>query len=217
MLLRRRILAERSPARRLPGRFEDRVVAEAARAGGPQRDPAPGRPAPGRHLEAPGPPRSDLGPGEREDADVARAAAFRRQAGERGEELGVVLGVGRGLAREPAGPDAWPAPERIDLEAGVIGEGRQTGRPGREPGLDPGVGLERQAVLDRVASDPELVERQEVEVDEALVSQELTQLTQLVRRSRRDDEPGAAPPDRGQRRTVASAAAWASNSRPRPV
>ena len=217
MLLRRAVLAERSAARLLRSGLEDRVVAESAGPSRRCRDPAAGRPPPGQDLQATPTLRDGRRQGQREDADVPCTAAGRWQAVERGEELRVVLRVSRGLARVAPRPDARAAIERVHLEAGVVGQRRQAGRPGGEAGLDAGVRLERQAVLDRVTPNPELIERDEVQVVKAFRGEQLPQLAQLVGRPRRDDQPAAAPLGRGQRRTVASAAAWASKRRVRPV
>ena len=216
MLLGGAVLAERPAAGWLPRGLEDRVVAETPSPRRPHRDPAPGRAAPGEDIDGPSATGDRLRHRQREDADVARTAALRGQATEGGEQLLVVLGVGRGLAGEPPGPDAGPAVEGIDLEARIVCQGGQPGRPGRESRLDPGVRLECQAVLDRIAEYADLVERDEVEVVESLAGEELPELAQLVGRARRDDEPAAARRGWDQRRTVASAAACASNSRARP-
>jgi len=217
MFLRGVELSEGATALRLRRGLEDRVVAEAADSERAGRDPAASRSPPGQDLEAP--PATGHRSREREcqDADVAGAAPCRGQAFEGAEELRVVLRIGRGFACVPPRPDAGSAIERVDLEPRVVGEGRQAGGAGGEAGLDPGVRLEREAVLDRVARDRELVERYEIKVGEAFECQELPELAQLVRRACRDDEPAAAPRRRGQRRTVASAAAWASNRRVKPV
>ena len=72
---------------------------------------------------------------QREHAHVARPASLGRQAVERGEQLGVVVGVGGVLAGVAPRPDARPAVERVDLEPGVVGERRQAGgaRPRSAP------------------------------------------------------------------------------------
>ena len=207
VLLGGRVLTEGAPTRALTRGLEDRVVAEASGPGRTRRDPAPGRPASGDDLEASSARRGWSGHGEREDTDVPRAPSRERHAIEGGEELQVVLGIRGGLAGESPGADAGLAAEGLDLEARVVGEGREPGGPGREPGLDPGVGLERQAVLDRVALDAELLERDEVQIVDALEGQQLAELAQLVGRPRRDDEPAPGPSECAQRRTVASAAA----------
>ena len=216
MLLRGAVLAECPAARRLGRRLEEWVVPEPAGADETGRDPAAGCPSSRHDLETPATPRR-CRQSQGQHADVARAASLGRQAVERDEELGVVLGVRRGLAGVTAGPDPRAGIEGVDLEPRVVGKGRQTGRSGGEAGLDPGVRLEGEAVLDRVTRDPELVEGDEVQVVEPFDSEQLPELAQLVGRAGCDDEPAAAPRRRGQRRTVASAAACASNSRVRPV
>ena len=130
-----------------------------------------------------------------------------RDAGELGEELRVVLAVGRVQAGIAPGSNPRATAERLDLDAGIVSERRQSRCPCGEAGLDPGVGLERQAVLDRVALDAELLERDEVQIVDALEGQQLAELAQLVGRPRRDDEPAPGPSECAQRRTVASAAA----------
>src|SRR5204863_6120667 len=119
-----------------------------------------------------------IGQRDREDADVASATLPRGNACELAQELGVVLIVGRTGPRVAPRANAGGATERLDLDPGVVGEGGQSRRPRREPRLDPGVGLEGQAVLDGLAGDAELVERDEAGVLEV---QELPQLAQLVR------------------------------------
>jgi len=217
MLLRGAVLAERAPAGGLRRGLEDRVVAEAAGSERPGGDPAAGRASPRHDVEAAAAIRDRPGQGKGQHADVAGTPTLRRQAFEGGEELRIVLFVGRRLAGIAPGPNARSTAEGIDLQSRVIGEGRQAGGAGREAGLDPGVRLESQAVLDRVAGNAQLIERSEVEVGQPLEREQLPELAQLVGRARRDDEPAAAPRRSGQRRTVASAAACASNSRVRPV
>jgi hypothetical protein len=75
--------------------------------------------------------------------------------------------------------------QRVDLEPGVIGERRQARGARGEAGLDPGVGLEREPVLDRLAFDAELIERDEPRLVD---SEELAELAELVVGARRDDD-----------------------------
>ena len=207
VLLVRRVQTERAPARRLARGLEQRVVAEAAAPARTERDPAAGGAAPRDDPKTSW--RPGLGDREREDAHVAGAPALRREGGELGDELGVVLGVGCVRAGVATRQDARAPAQGLDLKAGVIGEGGQARGPRGEAGLDARVRLERQPVLDRLPGDPEVVERDEVR---ALQPEQPAELADLVLRARRDDElPGA------QRRTVASAAACASNRRASPV
>jgi hypothetical protein len=206
------LLAERPPARRFAGRLEDRVVAEAAIAPRTGGDPAPQRPADlggDRQSAAQADP---IGQHERHDADVARSALTRRQSGQRRQQLGVVVEIGGVLAGVAPGSDAGPAAQGVDLDPRVVGDRGQPCQAGVEAGLEPGIGLERCAVLDRIAGNA-----QRIEVDQlsAVRSEQLGQLDQLVPGARRDDDPG--PVGLAQRRTPASASAWAANSRSRPV
>ena len=127
VLLGRRPQPERPPAGRLGRRLEDRVVAEPARSRAAIAcDPAATRPPRERDPLAAARARV-AGQRQREHAHVARAAALGRQALERGEQLGVVVGVGGVLAGVAPRPDAGAAAEGVDLEAGVVGERRQAG------------------------------------------------------------------------------------------
>ena len=132
VLLGRRPQSERPAAGRLGGRFEDGVVAEAAGAARRGGDPAAARPA--REPERQAPVRTAPGAGLRgrigrrqgqgEDADVAGPASIRRQVAEGREQQRVVLGVGGVLPGIPARAYARAAVEGIDLQPGVVGEGR---------------------------------------------------------------------------------------------
>ena len=124
-----------------------------------------------------------------------------------GEELRVVVVVGGVRAGVAPGPDAGAAVERVDLEAGIVGDRRQAGLSGAETGLDPGVRLERLAGLVRVVADPEVVEADELSPVEL---EQLAQLGQLVRRVRGDEQPRRA--GSGHRLTVARISVWAANS-----
>ena len=152
VLLGRRVEAERPAARRFCLRLEDRVVAEARAAARRHGDPAA--------ADAPSEPDARVARlHEREDADVLRRALLRRLARERGQELPIVVVVGRVRTGVATRPDARSAAKRVNLEPRVISEGRQAGCGGREPCLELGVGLEGLAVLDDVAGDTEVVER----------------------------------------------------------
>src|SRR4029079_9704019 len=84
-----------------------------------------------------------------------------------------------------------------------------------EAGLDAGIRLERQAVLDGLPRDAEVVQRHEIR---AVDPEQVQQLPQLVRRARGDDDARLreATVAAVQRRTEGSAVAWASNSRASP-
>ena len=86
------------------------------------------------------------------------------------------------------GVDAGSAVERVDLDARVVGQRRQPGHPGVVARLEPGVRLERRAVLDRLGVG---WHARVVEVDELdpRRPEELAQLAQLVGRAGRDDDP----------------------------
>jgi hypothetical protein len=124
--------------------------------------------------------------GEGEHAHVAGAASLDGNALELAQQLRVVVLVGGLRARIPAGSDAREPAERLDLDPGVVGDGRQAGGSRREAGLDPGVGLEGQPILDWLAGNAELVEGDE---PRSLEAQEIAQLARLVRGAGRDDEP----------------------------
>src|SRR4051794_39671061 len=119
----------------------------------------------------------------------------------------------------PTRSDAGGAAERLDLETGVVRDGRQTGPPGAEAGLDPSVRLERLAGLIRVVGHAQVVERHELRPVQA---QELTQLSQLVHRVRGDEQ--TTPTGHGARlpRSLATPAligacpGWRANERSDP-
>ena len=187
--------AERPAAGRLRRRLEDRVVAEPA---GPQRarrDPAAAGAA--GQAEADAAARTRVaGECQGEHAHVARAAPLGRQPGERRQELRVVVVVRGVLAGVASRPDAGRPAQGVDLDARIVGQRRQTAGPQPEARLDRGVRLERRAVLDRIALDPELVERDELGMVER---QQLAQLAQLVDRARGDEQArSASPPDGGE-------------------
>ena len=220
------VLAERAAPGWLGLGLEDRVIAESPAAPRGLGDPSPGRPPP--NLDPQAARRRRVRGRERQHADVAGRALRRRQSLELAEQSNVVLLVGGVRASIPTRPNAGPATERVDLETGIVGQGRQAGGPSGEPGLDARVRLEGEAVLDGLALDAEIVERDEVD---AVDVEQLPQLSKLVGRVRRDDDassgscghlvgglsvPFRAVPRR-QRRTVARAAACASNSFSRPV
>jgi len=212
-LVGRRLLAERPATDRLPDRLEDRVVAEAAPAARPFADPATKRaPRLGRDRQATSI-AGMLGQDKNQDAHVAGAPGGRRQAGQGVQQLGVVLEVGRVLARIAPGPDAGGAVERVDLDPRVVGDRREAGQASVEAGLQAGIGLERGAVLDRVAGQPQRVEADELG---SVRLEQLGQLGQLVARAGRDDNPGPLGRE-PQRRTPASASACAPKRRSRPV
>ncbi len=145
---------------------------------------------------------------QREHADVSGTALLRGEAVQCLEQLRVVVRIGRVLSGVPPGAHARTAAQRVHFQAGVVGQCRQSAGTQPEPRLDRGVRLEGRAVLDRVALDPEVVERHEIRPTQV---QQLAQFAQLVGGARRDQE---APV--GHRRTVARAAACASNSCARP-
>src|SRR4029079_10436066 len=82
---------------------------------------------------------------------VARAAALGWEGAEGPEQLRVVVEVRGVLAGVSPRAEAGTPAQRIALDAGVVGEGRQTAGTDPEAGLDRGVGLERLPVLDRLA------------------------------------------------------------------
>ena len=127
VLLRRRPLAQRPPAGRLLERLEQRVVAEPAVSPQPGGDPPPAAPAPGQDPQ-PAPwarsRRAAPAPGRTRSGHLAAPPAGLASSR---EELRVVVGIG-GL-RTGVAPrvDAGPSAQRVHLETGVVGEGRQPG------------------------------------------------------------------------------------------
>jgi len=207
------VLPERPAAGSLARRLEQRVVAEAAAPARFEGDPAPGC-ASARRDQQPARRRRIL-EGEREDAHVARGPALERDARELAHELLVVVRVGRVRTGIAPRSDARAAIEGVDLEPRIVGEGRQAGRPRGEAGLDPGVGLEGEPVLDGLSRDPELVERDE---SRGTKPEQVPQLAQLVLGACRDDDPSRRWVGRrfAQRRTGASTTDCASNRLARP-
>jgi hypothetical protein len=122
-------------------------------------DPAPSRAAARRDQQPAR--RRRVREGEREDAHVARGAALERDVGELSQQLLVVVRVGCVGTGVAPRSDARAAIEGLDLEPRIVGERRQAGRARGEAGLDSGVGLEGQPVLDGLTGDAELVERDE--------------------------------------------------------
>ena len=127
----------------------------------------------------------DVGQRQGQHADIAGAAAHGWQACQGFEQLAVVVGVGGVLAGVAPGPDAGTPVQRVHLDPGVVGQGRQAARPGAEPGFQGRVRLEGLAVLDRVAGDPDLVERDQLGAVEV---QQLAEFAQLVGRARGDEQ-----------------------------
>lgn len=217
MLLLRRELAERATARGLDRRFEHWVIAKAGPPPRSEGDATAARAAPHDDLEWTAIARRRR-TGQGEDAYVPGESSLGRQPGKLPQELCVVLLVGRVRTRVAACSNARRPVERIDLQARVVGERRQARCPGTESGLDPSVRLEGQAILDRISTDPEVIERDELGIRQA---QQLAQLPELVLRSGRDEqsrgqpatcgrgrgpriaprrgEPGRSGPDRGVR------------------
>ena len=86
-----------------------------------------------------------VGPGHEGDTAEPGPPVVRRAGAhpvEFGHQLGHVVGVTGPLARVPRRVDARLAPERLHLEAGVVGHGRQSGGLAQGDGLQPGVVLE---------------------------------------------------------------------------
>jgi hypothetical protein len=109
-----------------------------------------------------------LGDGHADQAEVAQLA----------EQLRVVVVV-RGLrAGVAAGEDARPAAQRVDLEAGIVGERRESGPRRVVAGLDPGIGLEGETGLVRLALDAHVVRREQLHAGGEI--QQLAQLAELV-------------------------------------
>ena len=135
VLLGRRPQPQRPTAGRLGCRLEDRVVAKAARPARLGGDPAAARPARPDELER-RPRAGAIRQGHRQDADVARGPRVRAAgraappAVERCSSASVACSPAYRRVRTPG-----PAVERVDLDPGVVGQGRQAG--GAQPRSGP--------------------------------------------------------------------------------
>src|SRR5258706_5113552 len=138
ILLRRRKLAHRFPSLR---QIENRMVGEAFTAAGRARDAAfecarhDGVQATRRRL------------GQRDGAPVARDTLLIRYPGETLLQQPEPLLVQRVHSSPPRGVHAWRAAQRVDLEAGVVGERKQAGRLSIGERLQDGVLVEGVAGL----------------------------------------------------------------------
>ena len=214
---RRGVLAEGAAAGRLAGWLEDRVVAEAAAPARLDRDPAAAGPA--AHVTIRRPPGGrGVRQREREHADVARARApsARSRRAPRGAWR-CSPRPWRPVAGVAARPDTRRAAERVDLEPGIVGQGRQAGGADAKRALIAGVGLERLAVLDRLAGDAEVVERDELDAGRAEAARAARAACGPTACATSERGGRRSPSAPGQRRTVASAVAWASNRRASPA
>ena len=139
VLLLRRHLAE---GLGIAGRLEDRVVAEAGR---PARriDDCAEDAALEQFL-------MPIRPGDHQRRDEMRLALFRHGRAALGE-FGLHTGQSRGEVLARTGPvrreQAGRAVERVDADAGIVGQRRQAGSVGRRHRLDRGVLGEHVAVL----------------------------------------------------------------------
>src|SRR5690606_18779669 len=127
---------ERVPERR---DVEERVVAEPAGAAGRGRDLAAARPQAGDGAA--------VREGEHGGADVARSPRLPGDAAEpleQDEVVGLVQvpATEVGAAGKALGADAGRAAQRIDAQAGVVGEDGERGEAGEVPRLGRGVFLE---------------------------------------------------------------------------
>ena len=109
MLLVRGQLGHRAA---VAGDDEQRVVAEAVLAARRERDLAADLAV--EELDA------SVGRRERGHAHEARAARFH--ALEKGEQLRVALRGARVVAEEASAAQTWRAAQRVDLEAGIVGD-----------------------------------------------------------------------------------------------
>src|SRR5258708_36078011 len=138
ILPRRRKLAHRFPSLR---QIENRIVAEAFTAARRARDAAfecarhDGVQATRRRL------------GQRDGAPVARDTLLIRYPGETLLHQPEPLLVQRVRSSPPRGVHAWRAAQRVDLEAGVVGEREQAGRLSIGERLQDGVLVEGVAGL----------------------------------------------------------------------
>jgi hypothetical protein len=115
-------------------------------------------------MEEPGatPGPDPIRQGDRQDADVPRSPPSGRHIAKGLEQASIVLGVRRVLAGVAARPHAWPAAERVDFQAGIVREGRQSGCPEPEPSLDRRVRLERLPGLGGILGNAQVVESDEL-------------------------------------------------------
>ena len=131
-----------------------RVVAEATGAARCIDDRAMPDPLRDQRLRIRGVPR------EHEHAVIVRAAVGH--AAQRVDQRDVVACIGRRLAGEPRAAHARRTPERVDTDAGIVGERGKPAPVARVPRLDQRVLDERRMRLVRLA-DAELRLRHDVE------------------------------------------------------
>ena len=97
--------------------------------------------------------------GDRDVADVPRAATFRREAVQFGHEQFVVGLISRARSAVPCGIDAWPSLQGVHFDPAVFAERPCSEMPCNRRRLPGGVGGERVAILDDVRGLRELSER----------------------------------------------------------
>ena len=214
VLLGGRPQPERPTARRLGGRLEDRVVAEATRAPWLGRDPAAARAA-------------------REASRAGRAAARRRRGGPGRARTRSARRADRRAGR-PARRGAWCCcPCRSRAPRRTAASGRPARRRGRRPrspnrrrasaGRSPGRAWRAliAALVSNVSpssTGSSVMPRSSSETSSRVVElEQLPELAQLVRRMGGDEQARSGRGSlRAHRRTVAMTSAWAANRRARP-
>src|SRR5579862_4204650 len=116
---------------------ENRIVAEAAGAVGAERDVAAAIAAKQSRFAA--------GPAERDHAGKLRAALGERDAFEFAQQFADVVGEGAAESRVARGVNAGAAVERIDEQAGVVGDRPFAADLQRSLRFDNRVGVKRRA------------------------------------------------------------------------
>src|SRR5438094_930729 len=184
---------------------EHGIVAEPAAAARGGRDPAVAR-ALGGHRVAPRPDEGD-------DAAEARAPPSARHRRQLGQETGHAGGVGRRVARR-AHPGR--APERLHLEARVVGERREAGRGRHRSRLRERILQVGPARLLGAAHAREVGEREDL--GRPPLRHQRAQLLELAAVGRGQHEPRRNHPRRVRSTpTARSVARWSAVSSPRPA
>src|SRR5918994_7022519 len=213
VLLRVAVLRQRAG---VPGRDEDRVVAEAVgatrRTSQPALDPALAA------LHAAVRQRDDGSAHERGAAVFVRHVGdLLEQEGEIGAVPLLAARVRAGRRPRPAsGEDAWRPAEDVDGKARVVGDGREAGGLGEGNGLEPCVAEEGHLGLSDVRRVVDGAGAHHLEVE--LVDQrceDLPQLVHLVLVASREDQP--APHPNRSRAAASRAARWRRVSSSQPV
>ncbi len=137
---------------------------------------------------------------QRQDAAIARGSVAFRDMLQEPQQLAVIRLIIAVPACKPRRRDARGAAERVDLDAGVIGQRKEAGRLRNRLGLLDGVGLEGAARFSNLGRVRKLGERMPPDAGHA---QEPAELAGLMRIACGDDhvdhETGVYPGIRGGR------------------